>query len=279
MPELPEVETMRRGLQPIVGRRIERIEKPRSPYKPLVMRPGLAVLRRRLVGQRIVEVGRLGKRLVFRTDGDDRLVVHPRMAGIVLLDRPPDERHVRLRIWLAGRPAHAVIVWDRRGLGTVELFTDEQFARWRSEGSVGPDALEITLAQFRQRLQSSRREVKVALLDQRAVAGIGNLYASEILHVARIHPRQRCNRLDAEQWRRLHRAMRCVLREAIRLEGSTLADGTYRSALNREGGYQSRHRVYQKAGQVCPSCRQARIEWMVQGQRSTFFCPRCQPLR
>jgi formamidopyrimidine-DNA glycosylase len=124
-------------------------------------------------------------------------------------------------------------------------------------------------------LGRSRRAIKVALLDQRAVAGIGNLYASEILHLARIHPAKRCDLLKADQWQAIHRHMLAVLNLAIRYEGSTLSDGTYRNALNQSGGFQDHHRVYDRAGEACRQC-QGSIVRIVQAQRATFFCPRCQ---
>jgi formamidopyrimidine-DNA glycosylase len=122
--------------------------------------------------------------------------------------------------------------------------------------------------------------VKVALLDQRAVAGIGNLYASEILHAAGIHPARPCRRLTRGQWERIAAAAREVLETAICCEGSTLSDGTYRNALNGEGGYQNHHRVYAKAGVQCSrrGCRGV-IRRIVQAQRSTFFCATCQTRR
>ncbi len=109
----------------------------------------------------------------------------------------------------------------------------------------------------------------------RPVAGIGNLYASEILHAAGIHPARRCDRLTRAQWQAVADATHKVLEEAIRCEGSTLADGTYRNALGSAGGYQSHHRVYAKAGQPCRRCGSV-IKRIVQAQRSTFFCPGCQ---
>ena len=109
-----------------------------------------------------------------------------------------------------------------------------------------------------------------------AIAGIGNLYASEILHVAGIHPAARCYRLRTKLWEQLHAAIHAVLEDAIRYEGSTLSDGTYRNALNESGGYQNHHRVYDRAGQTCPTCHRVVITRIVQTQRSTFFCPVCQ---
>ena len=115
-------------------------------------------------------------------------------------------------------------------------------------------------------------------MDQRAVLGIGNLYASEILHLAGMHPATPCQALRPSQWKRLHAAIGEVLREAIMHEGSTLRDGNYRNAQNEAGGYQDLHRVYQRAGQTCPQCGKTSIVRLIQAQRSTFFCPKCQRL-
>jgi formamidopyrimidine-DNA glycosylase len=135
----------------------------------------------------------------------------------------------------------------------------------------------MTADLFRTRLGGSKRAVKVALLDQRAVAGIGNLYASEILHVAGVHPARRCDRITRDQWRRIADATHAVLETAIRCEGSTLGDGTYRNALNQAGSYQNHHRVYDKAGEGCLRCgAESRIVRIVQAQRSTFYCRECQ---
>jgi formamidopyrimidine-DNA glycosylase len=116
----------------------------------------------------------------------------------------------------------------------------------------------------------------VALLDQKLVAGIGNLYASEILHRARIDPQRPAHRLGRAQIARLAAATRFVLEEAIRDEGSTLGDGTYRNALNEAGNYQNAHRVYDRAGERCPSCQRGTVRRIVQAQRSTFYCANCQ---
>jgi len=169
--------------------------------------------------------------------------------------------------------------WDRRGLGSVRLFSDRELAKRYDDGTLGPDALAISRDVFRTRLAPSRRAIKVALLDQRAVAGVGNLYASEMLFAARIDPRKRCTALKIDDWRRLHDAMRTILEEAVRYEGSTLGDGTYRNALNEAGGYQNHHRVYDRAGEACPGCRKTPVKRIVQAQRSTFFCPSCQGRR
>jgi formamidopyrimidine-DNA glycosylase len=276
VPELPEVETMRRGIAPIVGARIVAVRRTACRKKPIRLWPRFAGWRRRLPGRAITGTSRVGKRVVVELDGGDRLVFEPRMTGLVLLADPPNQEHLRLEIALSGAPARRLLYWDRRGLGSVRLLTREQFRRLYSAPRVGTDALEIGHRELRAKLCRSRRAIKSALLDQGAVAGIGNLYASEILHVCRIHPARPCNSLSAPQWRALHAAMLSVLEQAIRYEGSTLSDGTYRNALNQDGSYQHLHRVYDKQGQLCAACGRAAIQRLVIAGRSSYFCPVCQ---
>ena len=280
MPELPEVETMRRGIAAIVGSRIVEVERCRTKARPIQLTPAGARFDRKLTGRTITAVDRLGKRVVVRLDNGIALVFEPRMTGLVLLADPPTREHLRLRIQLQSRGARPeeLLYWDRRGLGLVRALDANELDKFYGPEKLGPDALSITLEETRARLGESRRAVKVALLDQRALAGVGNLYASEILHLAKIHPARPCNRLNTDDWQRVYDNMRKVLLAAIRYEGSTLADGTYRNALNKEGGYQNHHRVYDRAGQPCMTCR-SEILRIVQTQRSTFFCPQCQPKR
>ncbi|MBX7168866.1 MAG: bifunctional DNA-formamidopyrimidine glycosylase/DNA-(apurinic or apyrimidinic site) lyase [Pirellulales bacterium] len=276
MPELPEVETMRRGVLPVVGHRIAAVVRPPCRLRPIAVRPSWATLRQRAAGQTIERVDRVGKRVVLVLSDSGRIVIEPRMTGLVLLAEPPNREHLRLALQLEGGPVGELLFWDRRGLGTVRWTDARRFATLYGPEKLGPDALEITAEQFRARLAAGRRPIKVALLDQRAVCGIGNLYAAEILHVAGIDPRRKCHGLSRDEWDRVAAATREILAEAIRYEGSTLADGTYRNALNKAGGYQNHHRVYDRAGQPCRRCG-ATILRIVQAQRSTFFCPDCQP--
>jgi formamidopyrimidine-DNA glycosylase len=277
MPELPEVETMRRGICPAVGATVIAASSLKCACRPIQLTPAIQILRRRTVGRRITAIDRLGKRVVIRLDSGDALVFEPRMTGLLLVSDPPDTSHLRFRLDLDGTDIHHVWFWDRRGLGSVRLLDAAELARQLGQHTLGPDALALDAASLRSRLAGSRREIKVALLDQRALAGIGNLYASEILHVARIHPQRRCHRLRQADWQRLHVAMTDVLHEAILHEGSTLSDGTYRNALNRAGGYQHHHRVYDQEGELCRTCGREKIRRFVQAQRSTFYCPDCQP--
>jgi formamidopyrimidine-DNA glycosylase len=279
MPELPEVETMRRGIAAIAGSTIAAAVRLPCKRRPILIQPRPATLGKRLIGRRVAEVGRLGKRVVLRLDSGDRLIFEPRMTGLVLVADPPSQEHLRFRLDLADGPIPHIWYWDRRGLGSVRLITEGQLAEQFGSRKLGPDALVLSAEELQARLGASRRAIKVALLDQRAVAGIGNLYASEILHLARIHPAKRCDLLSAAQWQAIHTRMLEVLHDAIRHEGSTLSDGTYRNALNQSGGYQNQHRVYDRAGEPCRHCLSTEIVRIVQAQRATFYCPRCQSKR
>lgn len=284
MPELPEVETMKRGIAAVVGCRIRDVIRPKCRLKPIQISPDFARLRRLAKGRTVVGLDRIGKRVVIRLDhprgaAGDSIVIEPRMTGLVLVAEPPNRGHLRLIFQLEGGSASELMFWDRRGLGTVTLAAAADFERRYGLDVIGPDALQATAEMLHSRLGASRREIKVALLDQRAIAGIGNLYASEILHLAAIHPQRRCDRLKAGDWQSLEKAIVEVLETAIRYEGSTLSDGTYRNALNEAGGYQNHHRVYDCAGEACRTCRSGTIVRIVQAQRSTFFCPVCQPMK
>lgn len=288
MPELPEVETMRRGILSIVGRKVTAVERTPCPRKPILVEPGLAAFRKRAVGRTVAAIDRIGKRVVIKLApdasspsskqkqdvGGESIILEPRMTGLVLLADPPSVEHLRFRISLDdGRD---VYYWDRRGLGSVRLMNEKELAARYEDGSLGPDALKIEPDDFRARLGRSKRAIKVALLDQKAVAGIGNLYASEMLFAAGIDPRKRCTAIKPDAWTRLFAAMRDVLETAVKYEGSTLGDGTYRNALNKEGGYQNHHRVYDREGTPCVICLKTPVRRIVQAQRATFFCPTCQ---
>src|SRR5262249_15180859 len=152
----------------------------------------------------------------LRLDSGDRLIFEPRMTGLVLVADPPTQDHLRFRLDLEDGPIPHVWYWDRRGLGSVRLLDQKQFAAQLGNGQLGPDALSLNADELRERLGHSRRPIKVALLDQRAIAGIGNLYASEILHLARVHPAKRCDLIATAQWEIIHMRMVEVFELAIR---------------------------------------------------------------
>ena len=273
MPELPEVETMRRGMAPLVGATIVQIAPAECKKRPLSVRPGWKEIQAKVRGKSIRAVERHGKRIVFRID-TLALVFEPRMTGLLLLDDPPTTEHLRVRIDLEKCAHEQAWFWDQRGLGTVRLFEADDF---QSEvvAKLGEDALTISVDRLRDVFRESARPIKVALLDQTKLAGVGNLYASECLCRAGVDPRTRCDALTKGQWERIHGQIVAVLEEAIQHNGSSLGDGTYRSVLDGESSYQNLHLVYDRANEPCMTCGEP-IKRIVQAQRSTFFCPRCQ---
>lgn len=280
MPELPEVETMIRGIRgALMDSTVVAIRACRTRCRPISIQPTLANINRQVRGRTIQAVERYGKRIVLIHDNQARLVVEPRMTGLMVVATPPDQAHLRLEWQLTnpeGQP-QSVWFWDQRGLGTVTLYSAESFEERFANGRLGPDALAMTPSRWELACARTRRPIKILLLDQQVVAGIGNLYASEILHRARIHPQAVAAQLRPAELQRLHEATEAILLKAIEYEGSTLSDGTYRNALNHDGSYQNEHTVYDRAGQPCPICGTEIIR-IVQAQRSTFYCERCQPL-
>ena len=281
MPELPEVETMVRGIRPAVeGARLLRVSACRSPCRPLQIRPTVPQMNRLVRGRVVVRATRRAKRIVLELDSGWGFAIEPRMTGLMLLSDPPNRKHLRFEWTLAAADGErALWFWDQRGLGTITLHSPEELCSLMEPGRLGKDALEMTTADWEAVCRSTTRPIKVLLLDQKRVAGIGNLYASEILHLARIAPDSPANVLSRPQLERMSRAVLDVLNEAILSEGSTLGDGTYRNALNQNGTYQNAHRVYDREHETCRTCTRGIIERVVQAQRSTFFCPRCQGKR
>ncbi|MEZ6048118.1 MAG: bifunctional DNA-formamidopyrimidine glycosylase/DNA-(apurinic or apyrimidinic site) lyase [Planctomycetaceae bacterium] len=292
MPELPEVETMVRGVRPYMeGRVLAQLRRLPCKRKPLSYKPTFPQIARRLKGFTISEVERIAKRIVVKFRGpntdpqsfEQALLIEPRMTGLLLIDEPPSREHLRFEFVFENSAADSggeptVSFWDRRGLGTVTLFSKPELEQFLNSGHLGADALKITPGELSEKLKRTSRPIKVALLDQKLVAGIGNLYASEILFLCRIHPETAADKVPSGKIRLLHHSIHEVLETAIKYEGSTLSDGTYRNVLNQDGSYQNEHRVYQKAGEFCHHCKRNQIERIVQAQRSTFFCSKCQKL-
>jgi len=276
MPELPEVETMRRGIEPVVGARILKAGRTHCTRKPITIWPNDRTAKRRVEGQQITGTGRRGKRVLVHLENECTIVFEPRMTGLVLLSDPPTMEHLRFQLKLNKTKTPTLQYWDRRGLGSVHVFTPDELEEHLGPGRLGPDALAVTPEILVGIFKNTRRPIKVALLDQVALAGVGNLYASEILFRAGVHPKKRCSAMSQQQWLLVHTAMQDILTDAIKHEGSTLSDGTYRNALNDPGGYQNQHQVYDREGHPCPCCKKTSIERIVQAQRSTFFCKHCQ---
>ena len=277
MPELPEIETLRRGLSPVLtGRRVTRVILRRSDFA----RAGAGkrpTRRELLAGDRVVEIHRLGKQLAIEGGTGCALCVHLGMSGQLFHlptgVEPEKADHVHVE-WSFDDGSRLLFRDPRRfgGLWCFGSLDELRASRW---DALGPDALSVTARQLRGGLSRSSRAVKAALLDQHALAGVGNIYADEALHRAGLHPLRVCRSIANEEWRALGRAIRAVLREAVGSGGSTLRD--YRTATGESGGFQSRHRVYGRAGEACRGCHGV-IERLIVAQRSTHMCPICQPM-
>lgn len=271
---------MRRGLLGCVGSKIENVIKPRSRYRPLPLTPPWKQFRRDVCGQQVIAIRRIAKRVLVDLEDQNSIVFQPKMAGLLVTADPPTVAHIRFVFELVSREdaPEKFIYWDRRGLGTVHLWDREQQNAFLGPDKLGKDALEISRKEFQDVFGKSKRAIKVALLDQKLVAGVGNLYASEILHRCRIHPEIRSNELTLRQLGKIWTEMRGTLQTAILYEGSTLSDGTYVNSVSDPGRYQNEHQAYARDGHACFHCKTGIIERIVQAQRSTFFCPQCQKM-
>lgn len=283
MPELPEVETIRRDLeQSVVARRVDSVTLagPRT-----VRRQDPAVLVAALTGRVLAGAQRFGKYLVLPLASSAAdcaqvgvLVVHLRMSGqLVHLDAAmPVERHTRARLRLDD--ASELRFVDPRTFG--ELFVTEELdeaGRPAELAGLGFDPLVDGLDLSRLREAASRRSgaLKALLVDQRVIAGIGNIYADEILFVARLRPARSARSLSAGEWRRLAAAILDVLGAAVAARGSTLSDARYVDLKGAAGAYQHHHAVYGRGGEPCPRCGTPVTRVRLAG-RSAHFCPRCQ---
>lgn len=275
MPELPEVETMVRGLRPaLVGRTLRRVEL----LDPFLLHGCPAdELARHGRGATVSEVERRGKWVVVTLAGTKGIIViQPRMTGSFWLTRPDRPGHIRLVFHLE-KPRAMVWFCDTRRLGKIGWYPDAEQAARAFVRSHGPDALDIGCDDLSARLKGTARVIKPTLMDQKVLAGIGNIYADEILHAARIHPERAARELSAAEIERLHRAIGGVLATAIRLEGSSF-DAGYRTVLGLEGGFLAQNSVYGRAGLPCRVCSQPIVKTKITGLigRPTYFCARCQ---
>jgi formamidopyrimidine-DNA glycosylase len=270
MPELPEVETFRRKFlygdtenPSLVGKRITGAN---LLWERTLETPSPKEFKNRIIGQTIQDFGRRGKYLLTHLS-QETLVIHLRMSGDLILQNPgnPIAKHHRLTLNLDSDLLLAFN--DTRKFGRVWLLKEPESIL----GSLGPEPLDasFTPGKLHTRLKSRRRQIKPLLLDQTFLAGMGNIYTDEALHIAKIHPQVIANTFTAKQSEKLWNAIRQVLEEGIRRNGSSI-DWVYRG-----GDFQNYFQVYQRTGEPCYHCGTP-IERMVVGQRGTHFCPQCQ---
>ncbi|MGQ7659264.1 DNA-formamidopyrimidine glycosylase [Streptococcus suis] len=271
MPELPEVETVRRGLNRLVkGKKIERV---RVDYPRMIV-TGSDSFREQLVGQTIMEVDRRGKYLLLYLT-DFVLISHLRMEGKYNLfyDVVPINKH--FHVFFALSDGSTLVYQDVRKFGTMELLREVDLEAYFLSKKLGPEPTEedFDMAVFQTKLAKSKKPIKSHLLDQTLVAGLGNIYVDEVLFRAQVHPAQTSNLLSAEQVADLRQATIEVLQLGIEKGGSTIR--TYKNALGMDGTMQDYLQVYGKTGQACPRCQTEIIKIQLSG-RGTHFCPKCQ---
>jgi formamidopyrimidine-DNA glycosylase len=274
MPELPEVETVRRRIAPVLeGRRFERVEisDPRlvRPYEP-------AEVAAELTGESVAAVERRGKYLIVRFESGRALLIHLRMTGSLrAFDTGVQEDDAHRRAVVSLDNGSDVAYRDVRRFGTWLLLEPGELDEYLA-ARLGDEPLDtlFTAARLGERLRKRRAPIKAALLDQRTLAGMGNIYVDEALWRARIHPLRPAETLDRNELRRLHKAIRTALEHGIARQGSTLRD--YRLPDGGEGRMQREFKVYGRGGEPCDRCGTPIAKSRV-GGRGTWFCPTCQP--
>jgi len=283
MPELPEVETIVRSLRKLI---VGYVLTEAKVYKADMVKEGRRLLRRS-VGEKIIGVFRRGKYAVLKLSSGKHLLFHLGLTGRLICSKPeaPLERHTHLRLALSraacapsptrglDRPADREVRFScLRRFGNVRLYASAKKAQ-EFLSALGPDALKISSSDFKSLTSGSRQRIKALLLDQRKIAGLGNIYSDEALFRAGIHPKRPAASLSQERIKALHRTIRATLRQAIRHFGSSVSD--YMRPDGSVGEFQYFHRVYGREGKPCGKCGTGIKRTKLSG-RSTYFCPNCQ---
>ena len=274
MPELPEVETIVRQIAPrLEGTRITHVRLRKTDVLRHVSKARLIAT---LHGNTIEEVGRRAKHAVFRLASGHRMIIQPRMTGsLVVHDKPltrPEQKYAVLICTLDD--GRKLVYRDVRRLGTIWLLDEKG---WRGyTGRIGPEPLDETFTPFvfADRLSKTRTAVKKAIMDQRRIAGVGNIYANEALFEAGIDPSKPTHRLSLAEFARLHEATVGILGRAVAASGTTVRD--YRTGTGGRGRFQFELRVYGRGGEPCTRCGKKLVTTHEIDLRATTFCPTCQ---
>ena len=271
MPELPEVETIRRNLAPHVeGRRLARLDvldaRWTMPLAPSAVEDAVA-------GRLVRALTRRGKYLTWELEDDVFLMCHLRMTGTLLLDAPDGTPHTRVRFHLDG-PGPQLSFVDPRRFGTGELALGGEARDAFFAARLGPEPWDTTPERLRAVARGSRAPVKAFLLDQKRLAGVGNIYADEALHRAGIHPLRPAGRLTGRQWAALHAAVVEALEAGIAAKGASIDD--FRDPYGVQGAFQDQFSVHLREGEPCGVCGRP-IRKLRAAGRGTYVCERCQP--
>jgi formamidopyrimidine-DNA glycosylase len=274
VPELPEVETIVRQIAPrLEGRRITRAELKKTDVLREVSKPRLI---RTLRGNTIEQVYRRAKHIVFRLSSGHRMIIQPRMTGsVIAYDRRLKRHELKYAVLICSLSHKRTFVYrDVRRLGTIWLLDERGWQAYTAR--IGPEPLDETFTPFvfADRLSKTRTAVKKAIMDQRRIAGVGNIYANEALFDARLNPSKPTNKLSHDEFARLHTAIVDVLQRALASSGTTLRD--YRTGTGERGRFQFELRVYGRNGEKCVECGTALVMTHEIDLRQTTFCRKCQ---
>lgn len=268
MPELPEVETTVRGLERVLkGRTIRHIAANRADLRRAMPED----LGQRMTGARVTALGRRAKYGIIDTNRGDSLIFHLGMSGSWRINRQP-QKHDHLVI--ETDQGDRLALNDPRRFGSIDLVPTAKLSEWPQFAELGPEPFDLTARELKGRLAGRKAAIKLRLLDQRIVAGLGNIYVCEALFRARINPKRVGGSVSPPRLERLVPAIKQVLTEAIEAGGSSLRD--FASPDGELGYFSKRFDVYDREGQPCPGGCGGMVKRFVQGGRSTFYCPKCQ---
>ncbi|MFZ3057599.1 MAG: DNA-formamidopyrimidine glycosylase [Minisyncoccales bacterium] len=289
MPELPEVETIVRDLRKEVLHRT--FIDIWTDAKGMIKKDTLESFKKKLIGKEIIGVRRRAKNILIDLSDDYILLIHQKIAGHLLFGKWKQEKG----IWVSEKEGplltdpinkylHIVFTLDdkkqlalsdARKFAKAELWKKKELMSSKEFNKIGPEPLTdvFTLSEFKKLFEKKKGKIKQVLMDQNFISGIGNIYASEILFKAKIHPEEEIKNLKDEDLKNIYTAMRDILNKAIELRGDSFSD--FRTLYGEKGGAQNMNKVYQKENKPCPRCK-GMIRRITQGGRGTFFCPKCQ---
>jgi len=274
MPELPEVETIVRGLRKtVVGKKIRNVEV----IFPGIVKQDTKNFIRNVGRSKIIMVRRQGKYILIDLSNGKTILTHLGMTGNLLLVKSssPGNRHDHLIVKFYENDKE-LRYNDQRKFGKIKSFPTSKEENVSELKKLGPESLNISSSDFVNLLQKRKGRIKSALLNQQIIAGLGNIYADESLFEAKIHPAQKIDKLSLQELKRLHQAIQIILKKAIMAGGSSIEN--YYNVNGEIGSFQLQHKVYGREGLSCKKCG-TKIKRIKISQRSSYFCPRCQPLK